>query len=100
MKTSALYKEAAGIGTSLKPGVPLSKQLGQERKKIENLQYRRKAKALTKDKALSQLLTNYHQTSLAKSKQKQKSKGSHNTSCLEERLDFTSEVCSESNVLL
>lgn len=35
MKTSALYKEVAGIETSLKPGVPLSKQLVQERKKIE-----------------------------------------------------------------
>ncbi len=31
MKTSALYKEVAGIETSLKRGVPLSKQLREER---------------------------------------------------------------------
>ena len=35
MKTSALYKEVAGIETSLKRGVPLSKQLREERKVIE-----------------------------------------------------------------
>jgi hypothetical protein len=35
MKTSALYKEVAGIETSLKPGVPLSQQLREERKVIE-----------------------------------------------------------------
>jgi len=35
MKTSALYKEVAGIETSLKRGVPLSKQLREERKQIE-----------------------------------------------------------------
>jgi len=35
MKISALYKEVAGIETSLKRGVPLSKQLREERKQIE-----------------------------------------------------------------
>jgi hypothetical protein len=35
MKTSSLYKEVAGIETSLKPGVPLSQQLREERKIIE-----------------------------------------------------------------
>ena len=35
MKVSALYKEVAGIETSLKRGVPLSKQLREERKQIE-----------------------------------------------------------------
>lgn len=35
MKTSALYKEVAGIETSLKLGVPLSQQLREERKVIE-----------------------------------------------------------------
>lgn len=35
MKTSALYKEVAGIETSLKLGVPLSQQLREERKIIE-----------------------------------------------------------------
>jgi hypothetical protein len=35
MKTSALYKEVAGIETSLKLGVPLSQQLREERRVIE-----------------------------------------------------------------
>jgi hypothetical protein len=35
MKTSALYKEVAGIETSLKRGIPLSQQLREERKQIE-----------------------------------------------------------------
>jgi hypothetical protein len=53
MKTSALYKEVAGIETSLKLGVPLSQQLREERRVIEKTAIgfqRAKGEGLTPDK--------------------------------------------------